>query len=134
MQNLNDVPYFEGRGFQRVPEFFFGEAVRMVIAEAGPMGNEEAMRIVEAVFGPLRLLSPVNEVSEEYYSSTCGHRYFRYEGGWRHCVKEHDAQDGDPHAHRNYSDDDECDDAVEYTEWMSNSNDDRAFAPKESRR
>ena len=58
MTDYTKLPHFPIGEFQRVPEGLFGEAVASVIQAAGPMSDEQAMEIVEAVFGPLRLLSP----------------------------------------------------------------------------
>lgn len=118
MNNLESMPSFAGRSFLRVNEGLFGEAVKQVIRVAGPMDDEQAMRIVEAVCGPLRLLPPVDDATDEYYRSVCNQRYFKYEGGWRFCIREHGADDDEPEYHR----------SSDGTEWNSEC-DERAFGP-----
>lgn len=120
--NYDETPFFKGESLQRVPEQLFGDAVKMVIRTVGPMDDEQAMRIVEAVFGPLKLLSPIDTVSDAYYASVCDHSYFRYEGGWRWCIKDHDVEGGDPHYHE----------AEDGTSWESDdASEFRAFGPTE---
>lgn len=109
------IPYFKVDGLRKVSVGLFGEAMRNVISAAGPMSDEQALRIVEAVLGPLKLLSPPSNNFKP-----CGHAYFRYEGGWLFCAKDHDEDDGDPELHR--TEDGEC-------EWYSDDADDRAFFP-----
>ena len=115
MTDYTKTPRFDVRTFRKVPEGFFGEAVGNVIQAAGPMDSQQAMKIVEAVFGPLLLLSP----PPDHYM-TCQHAYYRYEGGWVFCTKDHSHDDRDPHLH--WTADGE-------TDWYSDSGDERAFDP-----
>lgn len=111
MTDYTQIPCFPA-SFQRVPPGLFGEAVASVVQAAGPMSDEQAMEIVEAVFGPLRLLSPPPD-----NFTACDHAYFRHEGGWRFCGKDHDGTD-DPEFHRTAD-----------TEWYADNSDWRAFDP-----
>ena len=122
MTDYNKVARFSGREFHKVPEGLFGECLQSVIRAAGPLPDEKAMEIIEAVFGPLRLLSP----PPDHYLP-CDHAYFRFEGGWVFCAKDHSGDgpgedDGDPECHRSADGD---------VDWYSDDADDRAFDPWE---
>lgn len=116
--DYKDVPLFLSSQIQAVPEYLFAEAVRGVVRETG-CDDEQAMRVVEAVFGPLRLISPVAQ-DPEY--TTCPYVYFAYEGGWKFCHKQHGVEGEDPEFHNN-----NADDLNEYAEWDHGIGDDRVI-------
>lgn len=114
MTDYRKIQQLDISTFQKVPEGLFGDAMAAVIREAGPMSDEEAMRIVEAVFGPLLLLPP-----PPLSFLLCGHAYAPVEGGWVFCAKDHSG-DGDPEFHHS---------ADGEVEWDSDERDERAFDP-----
>lgn len=117
MNDYRKLPRFRLTELHRIYEGSFGEAVAGVTALIGPCTDEHAQRVVEAVLGPLKLVSP----KPDHYGP-CDHSYFTYEGGWHFCTKEHDPndKDEDPEFHRSSA-----------HEWYSDGCEDRAFGPEE---
>lgn len=107
------------KGLVRVSGELYGEAVASVMAVIGPCSDEDAMRVVDAVLGPLKLVSPMPEMTMSY--APCGHTRFTYKGEWHACTIEHDDDDddGDLELHGN-----------EETDWFAGNADGRSFAPK----
>lgn len=122
MKNLEEIPYLGDEWF-RLSEGRYAELVEnMFQVMPGELSDKAAMRLVDAVLGPLLLLPPPPSAVEN--DSLCGHRYFHFRDGWIFCTKDHDNPDDDPHAHGNGSKEWDSDMPQHYP---------RAFAPaKES--
>lgn len=79
---------------QRVPEEIFGDAVSAVMALA-EVDSGMAERVVDAVFGRLRLVTRTQDWTESVHP--CGHAYWAVEGEWQFCVErgEHEIHEDD---------------------------------------
>lgn len=98
MKNLDEIPYLDDEWF-RIPEARYAELVEnMLQVMPGEPSDEEAMRLVDAVIGPLLLLPPPPATSLD---SECRHRYFHFRDGWIFCTKDHEGPDDDPQDHGN---------------------------------
>lgn len=98
MKNLDEIPFLDDEWF-RIPEARYAELVEnMLQVMPGEPSDEEAMRLVDAVLGPLLLLPPPPGT---VFTSQCGHRYFHSRDGWVFCIKDHEGPDDDPQAHIN---------------------------------
>lgn len=98
MKNLDEIPYLADE-WRRIPEARYAELVEnMIQVVPGEPSDEEAMRLVDAVLGPLLLLPPPPPT---VFASQCRHRYFHERDGWIFCIKNHEKPDDDPQAHGN---------------------------------
>lgn len=113
-----DLPLYTAPDLRRLPEGLYGEAMASVIRVIGPCSDEEALKVVDAVLGPLRLVSP----RPDYYNP-CDHTRFTSEGTWHGCTKDHRREDGDPEFHFEKEGD-------SYVEWYEDDADGRSFSPK----
>lgn len=96
MTRYSDLPLYMSSHMHRVPEHVYGEAVRNVHQLLGPLEDEEAMRIVDAVISPLRLVSPKPSPAD---FTMCDHSYFTYAGQWLFCNVDHSDPDSGEHVH-----------------------------------
>jgi hypothetical protein len=101
-----------------LPEELYGEAVRAVIRLVEGCSDETAMEVVDAVLGPMKLVSPMPD-----FHTPCDHRRFTYEGVWLACERLHGAGDSDPEFHGSPAD-----------EWYEHDPDGRSFSPKRRNR
>jgi hypothetical protein len=101
MRNLDEVPFLPDV-FHRINESRFAEAMENVLQVVDGVDDDQAMRIVDAVLGPLLLISPPPHTSLD---SQCRHRYYHERDGWLFCTKDHGVPDDDPHAHRSEAQD-----------------------------
>ncbi len=111
-----DLSYYRPTELSRLLEGYYGDAVAKVTAVVGPCSDEEAMKIVDAVLGPLKLVPP----RPDFYTP-CEHTRFTFEGTWHGCTKNHENTEecGDPEHHR---------DGTE--EWYEDDGDGRSFSPQ----
>lgn len=114
---LSRLPVHGRERLARVPEQLYDEALRNVIRVSGPFSDEEAMKIVDAVLGPLKLVPP----KPEHYE-LCDHARFTHGGQWLLCNEEHEEPDG-YHSMTHPDLEDGCE------EWRAGDPDGRSFVP-----
>jgi hypothetical protein len=122
MRKLEDVPYLRGE-FRRIDEATFGKAMENVFQMVDGVDEARAMAIVDAVIGPMLLISPPPGTD---VNSECGHRYYHERRGWVFCTKNHGRKDDDPESHSNEE---------SWLDWDSDMPEffERAFAPAAKR-
>lgn len=96
----NNLPIFTAFEPRRLPEGLFAEAVCGVVRETG-CDDAQAMRVVEAVLGPLRLLPPPDSAADRDSIFGCPVAYSPETGGWFYCHKDHEFVGEDPEFHYN---------------------------------
>lgn len=95
------LPYYRPKGLSRLPEGYYGEAAATVVRVIGPCSDEHAMKVVDAVLGPLELVPPMPD-----FRTSCDHTRFTFEGEWHACTKQHgDSSVGDSEHHASDSED-----------------------------
>lgn len=97
MKDLDKIKYLPS-DFHRIGEQMFAEAMENVLQVVDGADDAQAQAIVDAVLGPLLLISPPPTTSPD---SQCRHRYFHERDGWLFCTKDHEQSNDNPHVHLN---------------------------------